>query len=105
MAPAGTVTSPRFNNKPRVTAFTDLLPKVDRGSVMKFGLKWILALMLCPTLVASGLLYLLLSLATLRTRGWNLSGRHWMLPIKLHERALGQILQPLYLRIGWELLS
>jgi hypothetical protein len=28
-----------------------------------------------------------------------------MLPIELHECALGQILQPLYLRIGWELLS
>jgi hypothetical protein len=41
----------------------------------------------------------------LRLRGLNLSGRHWMLPIKLHEHALGQILQPLYHRIGWELLS
>jgi hypothetical protein len=41
----------------------------------------------------------------LRPRGQNQSGRHWMLPIKLHERALGNILQPLYLRIGWELLS
>jgi hypothetical protein len=28
-----------------------------------------------------------------------------MLPIELHERALGQILQPLYLRVGWELLA
>jgi hypothetical protein len=28
-----------------------------------------------------------------------------MLPIELHKCALGQILQPLYLRIGWELLS
>jgi hypothetical protein len=26
-----------------------------------------------------------------------------MLPIELHERALAQILQPLYLRIGWDL--
>jgi hypothetical protein len=27
------------------------------------------------------------------------SGEHWMLPIELHERVLGQVLQPLYLRI------
>jgi hypothetical protein len=25
----------------------------------------------------------------LRPGGWILSGRHWMLPIELHERALG----------------
>jgi hypothetical protein len=41
----------------------------------------------------------------LRPRGLIPSGRHWMLPIELHERALGQVLQSLYLRIGWELLS
>jgi hypothetical protein len=29
----------------------------------------------------------------LRPRGLILSGRHWMLPIELHERALGQVLQ------------
>jgi hypothetical protein len=40
-----------------------------------------------------------------RPRGLIPSGRHWKLPIELHERALGQILLPLYLRIGWELLS
>jgi hypothetical protein len=51
VAPAGTAPSPRFNNKPRVTAFIDLLPKVDHGSVVKVGLEWILALMPCPTLV------------------------------------------------------
>jgi hypothetical protein len=28
-----------------------------------------------------------------------------MLPIELHGRELGQVLQPLYLGIGWELLS
>jgi hypothetical protein len=32
-------------------------------------------------------------------------GRHWMLPIELHEHVLGQVLQPLYLRVGSELLS
>jgi uncharacterized membrane protein YqaE (UPF0057 family) len=40
----------------------------------------------------------------LRPRGLIPSGRNWMLPIELHEHALGQVLQPLYLRIGWELL-
>jgi hypothetical protein len=45
VAPAGTIPSPCFNNTPRVTAFVDLLPEVDRGSVMKVDLKWILALM------------------------------------------------------------
>jgi hypothetical protein len=41
MTPAGRVPSPRFNNKPRVMAFINLLPEVDRGSVMKVGLEWI----------------------------------------------------------------
>jgi hypothetical protein len=41
----------------------------------------------------------------LRPRGLIPSGRRWMLPIELHKCALGQVLQPLYLRIGWELLS
>jgi hypothetical protein len=41
----------------------------------------------------------------LRPRELIPSGRHWMLPIELHERALGQVLQPLYQRIGWELLT
>jgi hypothetical protein len=44
-------------------AFIDLLPEVDRGSVMKVGLEWILALMPCPTLVASWLLYFLFIVA------------------------------------------
>jgi hypothetical protein len=117
--------------------FVDLLPEVDRGSVMKAGLKWILALIPCTTLVVSGLLYLLFIVATrgrmalvalavvippasgasswgatdqrglpmaLRPRGQIPSGRHWMLPIELQEHVLGQILQPLYLRVGWESL-
>jgi hypothetical protein len=41
----------------------------------------------------------------LRPRGLIPSGGHWMLPIELPEHALGQVLQPLYLRFGWELLS
>jgi hypothetical protein len=48
-------------------AFIDLLPKVDSGGVVKVGLEWILALMPCTTLVASGLLYFLFIVAT---RGW-----------------------------------
>jgi hypothetical protein len=63
MAPAGTVPSPCFNNRPRVAAFIDLLPEVDRGSVVKAGLVWILALMACTTLVVSGLLYFLFIVA------------------------------------------
>jgi hypothetical protein len=122
----------------RVTAFIDLLPEVNHGSVVKASLEWILALMPCTTLVASGLLYFLFIVAT---RGWVAlivlaviippspgassggathqrgfamvlrpqeripSGRYWMLPIELHECALGKILQPLYLRVGWELLG
>jgi hypothetical protein len=138
VAPAGTVPSPRFNNKPRVAALVDFLPEVVRGSIMEVGLNWILAVVPCPTLVARGLLYFLFIVATsgrvalialavvvppapvassrgatdqrgitmvLRPRQLIPSGGHWMLPIKLHERTLGQVLQPLYLRIGWELLS
>jgi hypothetical protein len=133
MVPAGMVPSPRFNNKPHVAAFVDLLPEVDRGSVMEVGLEWILALMCCTMLVVSGLLYFLfigakrgrvalVALAVviplapgassggatdqrgitmaLRPRGLIPSGRHWKLPIELHERVLGPILQPLYLRVG-----
>jgi hypothetical protein len=41
----------------------------------------------------------------LRPQGLIPSRRHWMLPIEFHERTLGEVLQPLYLRIEWELLS
>jgi hypothetical protein len=34
-------------------------------------------------------------------RGQVPSGRHWMLSIELHERALGSILQPLNLGVRW----
>jgi small-conductance mechanosensitive channel len=138
VAPTGMVPSAGFNNKPSVAAFIGLMPEVNHGGVVKAGLEWILALMPCTMLVASGLLYFLFIVATrgwvalvalavvlpptpkassgaaidrrcfsmaLRPQGRNLSGRHWMLPIELHECALGQILQPLYLGIRWELLS
>jgi hypothetical protein len=64
VVPAGTVPLPCFNDSPRIVAFIDLLPEVDHGSVMKVGLEWILALMPCTTLVASGLLYFLFIVAT-----------------------------------------
>jgi hypothetical protein len=67
VAPAGAVPSPCFNNTPHVTTFIDLLPEVDHGDVVKVGLEWIMALMPCTTLVASGLLHLLFIVAT---RGW-----------------------------------
>jgi hypothetical protein len=106
-------------------AFIDLLPEVDYGGIVKVGLEWILAVMPCTTLVASGLLYFLFIVATrgqvalvalavvvppaprassrgatdqrnitmaLRPQGLIPSGRHWMLPIELHERTLGQVL-------------
>jgi hypothetical protein len=105
---------------------------------MEVGLDWILALVLCPVLVARGLLYFLFIVATrervalialavvippttvasfkgatdqcgitmvLRSRDLIPTGGHWMLPIELHECALGQVLDPLYLGIRWELLS
>jgi hypothetical protein len=63
----GMVPSPCLNDALRVTAIIDLLPAIDRGSVMKVGLEWSLALRHCVTLVvrlASGLLYFLFSVAT-----------------------------------------
>jgi hypothetical protein len=131
MVSVGTVPSPCFDNMPHVVAVIDLLPEVDRGSVVKAALKWSLAMRPCTTLVArlaSRLLYFLFIVATrgrvalaalatvvppvpgassgvptdqrsfttaLRPRGHVPSGRHWMLPIKLHERAQDQILQHL----------
>jgi hypothetical protein len=41
----------------------------------------------------------------LRPRGLIPSGSNSVLPIELNECALGHVLQPLYLRIGWELLT
>jgi hypothetical protein len=106
-------------------AIIDLLPKINIGSVVKASLGWSFALSPCVGPVArwaSGLLYLLLDVAThrllalvalaivippvpeasskgaanlrrvtmaLRPRGHGPSGRHWMLPIELHEHALG----------------
>jgi hypothetical protein len=64
VVPAGTVPSPRFNNKPRVAALVNFLPEVDRGSIMEVGLYWILAVVPCPTPVARGLLYFLFIVAT-----------------------------------------
>jgi hypothetical protein len=48
----------------RIAAFIDLLPEVDRGSVVEVGHDWILAVLSCPTLVARGLLYFLYVVAT-----------------------------------------
>jgi hypothetical protein len=122
---ARTVPSPCLNDEPRVAAIIDLLPKIDRGSVVMAGLGWSLDLRPCVMLVArlaSGLLYFLFDVATrgmvapvvlaivvppvpgasfeaaadlrsdtmaLRPRRHVPSGRHWMLPIELHERVLG----------------
>jgi hypothetical protein len=64
VVPVGAVPSPCFNNTPCVAAFIDLLPEVDRWGAVKAGLEWILGMMPCITLVASGLLYLFLIVAT-----------------------------------------
>jgi hypothetical protein len=61
---AGTGPSCCFNNTPHIAAVIDLLPEVDRGSVMKAGFEWSLALRPWTTLVASRLLYFLFIIAT-----------------------------------------
>jgi hypothetical protein len=58
------VPSPCFNNKLCIVALVDFLPEVDRGSIMEVSLNWILAVVLCPALVARGLLYFLFIVAT-----------------------------------------
>jgi hypothetical protein len=61
------VPSPCLNDAPRVTDVIDLLPEIDRGSIMKAGLEWSLALRPCATLVVrlvSGLLYFLFGVGT-----------------------------------------
>jgi hypothetical protein len=70
MVLAGTVPSPCFDNTPCIVAVIDLLPEVDRGSIVKAGLEWSLALRPCASLVArlaSRLLYFLFINAI---RGW-----------------------------------
>jgi hypothetical protein len=125
VVPVGMVPSPCLNDAPRDAAIIDLLPKIDRGSIVKAGLRWSLDLRPCVTLVArlaSELLYFLFDVATrglvahvalavvdpsvpgassggavdlhsitmaLRPQRHVPSGRHWMLPIELHERVLG----------------
>jgi hypothetical protein len=63
----GTVPSPCLDDASRSTAIIDLLPKINRGSVMKAGLMWSFNLRPCIAPVArwaSGLLYLLFDVAT-----------------------------------------
>jgi hypothetical protein len=67
MVPVGTVPCPCFDNTLRVATVIDLLPEIDRGSVVKAGLELSLALRPCTMLVArltSRLLYFLFSVAT-----------------------------------------
>jgi hypothetical protein len=61
VVPVRMVPSNCFNDAPHVTAIIDLLPKIDRGSVVKPGLGWGFALRPCimpVTRLASGLLFL-----------------------------------------------
>jgi hypothetical protein len=67
MVPVGTVSSPCLDDAPRVAAIINLLPKINRGSVVKAGLRWSFVLRPCVTPAArwaSGLLYLLFNVAT-----------------------------------------
>jgi hypothetical protein len=67
MVPVVTVPSSCLNETPRVAAIIDLLPKINRGSMVKAGLGWRFDLRPCVAPVArcaSGLLYLLLNVAT-----------------------------------------
>jgi hypothetical protein len=67
VVPVGMVPLPCLNDAPRVAAIIDLLPEIDRGSVVKAGLGWSLALRPCVMLVArlaSRLLYFLFGVAT-----------------------------------------
>jgi hypothetical protein len=69
VVPVRTVSSPCLNDAPRIMAIVDLLPKIDRGSVVKASLGWSFALRPCVASVgrlASGFLYLLLDVATRR---------------------------------------
>jgi hypothetical protein len=65
----GTVPSPCFGNTLRVVIIIDLLPEVDRGSIVKASLEWSFALRPCTMLVArltSRLLYFLFIVAMRR---------------------------------------
>jgi hypothetical protein len=67
VVPVGTVPSPFLDDAPRVAAIINLLPKINRGSVVKAGLRWSFVLRPCVTPAArwaSGLLYLLFNVAT-----------------------------------------
>jgi hypothetical protein len=69
VVPVGMVPSPCLDDAPRVTAIIDLLPKINRGSIVKASLGWRCGLRTCVTLVArwaTGLLYLLFAVATRR---------------------------------------
>jgi hypothetical protein len=71
MVPIWTVPSTCLNDAPHIAAIIDLLPKINRGSIVKAGLGWSFALRSCVTLVArwaSGLLYLLLDIAKRKMR-------------------------------------
>jgi hypothetical protein len=67
MISLGTVPSSCLNDALRVAAVIDLLPEIDRGSIVKAGLGWSLAVRPCAMLVvrlASRLLYFLFRVAT-----------------------------------------
>jgi hypothetical protein len=107
---------------PSIIAIIDLLPEVDRESVVKASLEWSLALRPCATLVVSKLLYILFIVAT---RGWvalvvlaavvplapgasfgGAAGQcGFSMALRPRGRILSRILQPLYLRVGWKSLG
>jgi hypothetical protein len=52
VVPVGTVPSPCLDDAPCITAIIDLLPKINRGSVLEAGLGWSFALRPCIPPVA-----------------------------------------------------
>jgi hypothetical protein len=67
VVPFGMGLSPCLDDALRVTAIIDLLPKINRGNVVKAGLGCSFAMRPCVAPIArraSGLLYLLLDVAT-----------------------------------------
>jgi hypothetical protein len=82
----GTVSSPCLDDASRVAAIIDLLPMINCGSILEAGLRWSFALRPCITLVArwaSGLLHLLLDIATCRLLALGIAMADWIVLVAL----------------------
>jgi hypothetical protein len=82
----GMIPSPCLDDAPRVTAIVDLLPKINRGSVLKAGLGWSIALRPCIAPVArwaSGLLHLMFNVATSGLLALGIAMADWIVLVAL----------------------